>query len=106
MRKKQIAGVILIVVLAVIGAWFLYVPPSWREVISRCTDYDPHWLGMLDCYGLISIWQPDNSGYLVGNNSRSGSIIAQIRGADAFIVRDGQMYLIDITPKGVCNNLV
>jgi hypothetical protein len=61
---------------------------------------------MLDCYGVISIWQPDNSGYLVENNTRPGQIIAQIRSADDFIVQGDEMYLMDITPKGICNNLL
>jgi hypothetical protein len=105
MRKNWIVGVISVVIISFIVGWFFYVPPSWQQVINRCTNYDPQWLGMLDCYGVISIWQPDNSGYLVQNNKHLGPTIAQIKAVDEFIVRDDQMYLIDITPKGVCNNL-
>jgi hypothetical protein len=102
MRKKRIAGVILVVIIAAIGTWFVYVPPSWREVINRCTNYDPHWLGMLDCYGVISIWERDDSGYLVQNNNHTGPIVAQIKSPDAFVVEGNEMYLIDVTPLGGC----
>ncbi|MDA9475085.1 hypothetical protein XI03_11360 [Bradyrhizobium sp. CCBAU 65884] len=74
--------------------------------MSRCTDYNPQWLGMLDCYGVISIWERDNSGYLVQNNKHTGPIVAQIKSPNAFVVYANLMYLIDITPKGICNNLV
>jgi hypothetical protein len=102
MRKKQIAGIILVVIIAAIGTWFVYVPPSWQRVIDRCIGYDPQWRGMLDCYSVISIWQPDNSGYLIINNRRPGAILAQIGAADDFIVESNQMYLVDVTPKGKC----
>jgi hypothetical protein len=75
-----------------------------EEDRHRCTDYNPQWLGMLDCYGVISIWQPDNSGYPVQNNTQSGPIIAQINSARDFVVQNNEMYLIDITPKSACNN--
>jgi hypothetical protein len=84
--KKWIVLTVTVLVMILVSAWFLYVPASWQKVLNRCTDYDPHWIGMLDCYGLISISQPDNSGYLVENNSIPGSIIAQIKGTDDFVV--------------------
>jgi hypothetical protein len=103
MRKTQVVVIILLGgAVAAVMLWFMYVPPGWQRVIDRCTDYDPHWLGMLDCYGLISIWRPDNSGYLVLNNKRPGAIIAQIKAADAFIVQGNEMYVIDTTPVGAC----
>jgi len=102
--KKWIVLIIGILALVLVLTWFFYVPASWQKVVNRCTDYDPQWIGMLDCYGLVSISQPDNSGYLVGNNSIPGSIIAQIKGPDDFIVQGNQIYLIDITPAGGCAN--
>jgi hypothetical protein len=102
MNKKMVTGIVLVVTVAFVLAWFFYEPPSWRQMINRCTDYDPHWLGMVDCYGLISIWQPHNSEYLVENNKQPGPIIAQIKSADAFIVKGNEMYLVEITPLGRC----
>jgi hypothetical protein len=101
MNKKTFVGVALTAV-CIILAWFFYEPLSWRQTIDRCTNYDPHWLGMIDCYGLVSIWQPHNSGYLLQNNKQPGPIIAQIKSADAFIVKGSEIYLIDITPPGKC----
>src|SRR5215471_19668399 len=98
MRKKRIAGIFAAIILVGLALWLVHAEASWRNIVKRCTDYAPHWPGMLDCYGLVSIWQPDNSGYLVQNNARPGSIIAQIKTADAFIVEGDEMYLIDITP--------
>jgi hypothetical protein len=74
------------------------------KIIDRCTNYDPQSLGMIDCYGVISIWQPDNSGYIIQNNNDQGPIIAQIKGPDDFVVQGDQIYLIDITPAGGCAN--
>jgi hypothetical protein len=102
--KKWIVLIIGILALVLVLTWFFYVPASWQKVVNRCTDYDPQWIGMLDCYGLISISQPDNSGYLVGNNSIPGSIIAQIKEPDDFVVQGNQIFLIDITPAGGCAN--
>lgn len=102
--KKWILSILVILVLILAAIWFFYVPPSWRTVVNRCTDYDPQWIGMVDCHGLISIWQPDNSGYIIQNNADPGPIIAQIKDSNDFVVRDDQMYLIDITPAGGCPN--
>jgi hypothetical protein len=102
--KKWIIFAVAVLVLSLVSIWFLYTPASWQEIVNRCTDYDPHWIGMLDCYGLISISEPDNSGYLVENNSIPGSIIAQIKGPSDFVVKGDQIYLIDITAAGGCVN--
>lgn len=108
MNKKDILLAVLAFVIAVSGLAIYLLVQKWNSerevVIKRCIDYNAQWLGMIDCYGVISVWQPDDSGYLVGNNKRPGSIIAQIRTADNFIVRNDQMYLIDITPKGKCGD--
>jgi hypothetical protein len=53
---------------------------------------------------LISIWQPDNSGYIIQNNGDQGPIIAQIKGPDDFVVQGDEIYLMDITPAGGCAN--
>jgi hypothetical protein len=108
MRRSYVIAIVAVALLAscLLFIQMLYWAPTWKKIVDRCADYNPQWLGMLDCYGVISVWQPDNSGYLIQNNSKSGSIIAQIKSADDFIVRSNEMYLIDITPKGVCNNLV
>mgnify|MGYP001572376445 CR=1 FL=1 len=107
MRKITIiSAIILIPVIVFSILQFFYWGPNWKKIMDRCMNYNPEWAGMLDCYGVISIWQPDNSGYLVSNNKYSGSIIAQIREADDFIVSGDQIYLIDISPQGICNNLM
>jgi hypothetical protein len=103
MKKWIILAVAILAFVAVL-AWFLYVPAAWQKVVSRCTDYDPQWIGMLDCYGLIAIFQPDNSGYIIQDNAVPGSIIAQISSSNSFIVDGDQMYLMDITPVGGCAN--
>ena len=100
--KKWI--LVITVTLVLVFAWFLYVPPRWQKIVNRCANYDPQWIGMLDCYGLISIFQPDNSGYIVQDNAVPGSIIAQISSSNSFLVRDDEMYLIDVTPAGRCAN--
>jgi hypothetical protein len=62
---------------------------------------------MMDCCGVISIWERWNDrAYPVEDNRDPGPIIAQIKSVDDFIVQGDQMYLIDVTPKGICNNLV
>jgi hypothetical protein len=106
MRKTFIIIIAVSVTLLIVLVWFFHVPSSGQNVLSRCTDYNPEWLGMVDCYGVVSIWQPNNSGYLVENNAIPGSIIAQIQNQDSFVVRSDRLYLRDITPKGICNNLV
>jgi hypothetical protein len=102
MKKKWLASIALTVVIAAIGTWFFYTPASWRQVIDRCVGYDPQWWAMLDCYGVISIWRPDNSGYLILNNVSRGWIVAEISDADNFIMQNNQMYIIDTAPKGGC----
>jgi hypothetical protein len=104
MNRKRIIGIVVVIAIAFMFSWFLYVRSGQNEVIERCNDYNPKWIGMLDCYGLVSIWQPDNSGYLVENNAVPGSIIAQIDLVNPFIVENSKMYLVDITPKGGCAN--
>jgi hypothetical protein len=104
MAKKRLVGTTAIVLF--ISLYFVvqlfYWSPHWQTIINRCTDYDPQSLGMVDCYGVISIWQPDNSGYIIQNNSDQGPIIAQIKGPHDLVVQGDQIYLIDITPAGGC----
>jgi hypothetical protein len=107
MKKSYVIAIVVVLVACLLLCiQVFYWGPTWKKIVDRCTDYNPRWLGMLDCYGVISVWQPDNSGYLIQNNTQSGSIIAQIKSADDFIVQSNEMYLIDITPKSACNNLV
>jgi hypothetical protein len=65
-------------------------------------DYDPQWRGMLDCYGVVSMWQFHNSRNVVLNNNHSGAIIAEIGTVGDFVIEDDQMYLINVTPIGEC----
>ncbi len=88
------------------GVQFFYWAPNWKKITDRCIDYNPQWSGMLDCYGIISIWQSNNSGYLIQKNTEPGPIVAQIRKVDDFVVKNNEIYLVDITPKEICNNLI
>jgi hypothetical protein len=104
MKTLVITVAALVVIYA--GVQLFYWGPTWKTITDRCIDYNPQWLGVLDCYGVISIWQPDNSGYLIENNKQAGPIMAQIKSVDAFTIKGDEMYFIDITPKGICDNLV
>jgi hypothetical protein len=102
MRKKWIAGVVLVIGIGVIGGWLFHTQRAWRQIVDRCIDYDPQWLGMLDCYGVVSIWQFHNSSNLVLNNNRSDAQIAEVKAINDLIVENNEMYLIDTAPVGSC----
>jgi hypothetical protein len=98
-------GVVLLLALAYFVTEYFYWSRNWEKVVSLCTDYDPKWEGMTDCYGVISIWQPWNgSGYTIQNNTDPGPVIAQIASRNAFIVQGNYMYLVDTTRAGKCPN--
>jgi hypothetical protein len=105
MKKRLIIGVIALVCVVSISVWLFYVPPSWRQVISRCTNYNPQWLDMVDCYGVISIHWNDNGSYDLLNNVDPGWTVAEIQSPTDFHFSDGQMYLIDVRTPVICNKL-
>ena len=108
-KKNIILSISIIALGGIILSGYLVVQKwnrDYQVIIDRCIGYSPEWLGMVDCHGVISIEQPDESGYLILNNSRPGSIIAEIKAVDSFVIENNEMYLIDISSHGICNNLV
>jgi hypothetical protein len=90
------------VVLIAMGVAVLVTLRMWnmqkRQWIARCIDYDPQWEGVVNCYGLISISQADDNSYPVQDNKEPGAIIATVRKSDDFLVKNGDMYLINQEP--------
>ncbi len=99
--KKRIAGIFIVCVVL----WFMYEHYQWQKVTVRCINYNPEWRGIVDCYGIISI-SSDDGEYFLGRTTEPGPIFAYIKNSNAFTLRDNDMYFVDVTPKGICNNLM
>ena len=77
--------------------------PERRAMVARCIDYKSEWRGIVDCYGVISIWDWEGDGYGSLNHTRSTWLLALIRGPDDFYVKGDEIYLINRL-NGECGN--
>ena len=103
-KKVKIAFIVLaIFVLIYLALKFNLLDPERREMITRCTGYSAEWRGVVDCYGVISIWAWERDGYAVLNRSQVPWPLAFIRNSNDFYIEGDEMYLIDQS-SGECGN--
>lgn len=102
--------VISVIVILSFSAAACLIVHKWgeetKEMIARCVGYDPAWEGIIDCYGVISIWGSDDATYTISYNAEASLYLAKIKSADGFILNGNQIYVIDIRVPSICNNLI
>jgi hypothetical protein len=104
MSRNLIVLITCIIAIAIVLVAFFSL--KWNDerqvILDRCTGYDANWLDMVDCYGVISIHWNDNGKYDLVNNVDRGWTVAEINSPTDFNLETGKIYLISITPPGLC----
>jgi hypothetical protein len=105
--KKKIISFSLIVFLVLVAIFTYMIKEKWnnqrKQVLARCVLYDNKFENMLDCYGVLSIWNWENGDYAVINNFQGTSPIAFIKSPNDFYVLENEMYLINQS-TGICGD--
>lgn len=71
-----------------------------KEILNRCTDYQGRELGILDCYGVLSLENSDMSDFRYDiYDHKHYYTVAYISNPRQFEVQGGYLYVVDKKPR-------
>ena len=85
----------LFILLAIVIGSLLYNGYLYNQkMVQKCTNYNPDWLGLDDCYGVISISHGfDTNGYLITDHVHGSYILAEVNYLNDYKFQNGKFFV-------------
>lgn len=99
-RNKWVFVIISLPLILIVGvSIFWYNGQVYdKEMATKCIQYNPSWLGLIDCYGVVSIKQAwDIKGYYLDDHVH-GYELAEIDNLNDYKFQDGYIYVKNREP--------